>query len=185
MCTRALVIVAVAQVLGWVGVARGATYTVGKGSKVTFLAKITGGSFEAASEGLSGTVDLDVSTGKLGSATVSVSAASFETGVSLRDRHMRDKYLEAKKHPSIRFEVGPIPVATTPGTTVPVKGTFIIKGKKKEMTVQAKVEAGPPQIVVSAKFPLTITDFGIEKPGFAVVEMDPTIEVTLKLVLTA
>src|SRR2546428_444304 len=90
--------------------ARAGSYKPAKGSEVTFVAKITASSFEAKSEALAGTVDFDAAGATVHSAAITVKADSFETGVGMRDGHMRDKYLEASKFPLIRLDLGEVKV---------------------------------------------------------------------------
>lgn len=166
--------------------ASAADYKAVPGCEVEFTAKITGSSFVATSTALGGTLSYDAATGTLEKATLIVKADSFATGMDMRDSHMKEKYLEAEKFPEIRLEVPKQPLAAAVGKTVPIKGEFVIKGIRRPVTLQVKLEkldAG--SLVASCEFPLDITAYGIPQPKFAVVKMDTVIAATVKLVLAA
>lgn len=97
------------------------------GSEVSFLAKITGGSFTAKTEEVSGTMGFD-NEKKLLSATISVRSNSFRSGIGMRDTHMREKYLQASSFAEIEFTSDPQEVALKEGTTSRIKGNLTING---------------------------------------------------------
>ncbi len=164
--------------------AHAATYQVGKDSAVSFLAKITASSFVARSKALSGTVDYDEASGTVKAATIRVKADSFDTGMSLRNDHMRDKYLEAKKFPDIVFTLENGKVTATPGSESTLTGAFVIKGVKKPTTVKLEVkENAGGKLAASSAFKLDITEYGIPQPKFTMVKMETIIDVSLELVL--
>lgn len=166
-------------------VSRAANLQVAKDTEVSFLAKITASSFVAKSTAVSGVVDYDASASAIKSATIKVKTDSFDTGMSLRNSHMRDKYLEAQKFPEIVFQVENAKVAAAAGSEGALEGFFTIKGVKKAAKIPVKVaENSGAKLVVTSSFPLNITDYGIPQPGFTMVKMETVINVTLKLVLT-
>jgi polyisoprenoid-binding protein YceI len=174
--------VLIAAVLAlWAGSAHARSYNVAHSSEVSFTAKITGGSFVAKSQAVSGTVDYDDATSTIKAATIIVKADSFESGMTTRDEHMRDKYLEAKQHPEIRLEVKSAKVALTPGAETDVDGTLVIKGNRRAVKLKVTIASTSPQIGITSKFPVNITDYGIAQPKFAVVKMETTVEVAVKI----
>lgn len=164
--------------------ARADQYSVADDSSIEFLAKITAGSFTATSEKVSGNVSQDAASSSLSGGELRVVSASFETGMSMRDSHMRDKYLEAKKFPSIKLVITGGSIAVKAGAKGTLEGRFVVKGKEKAVKLPVTVkEASGGTLVVSSKFKLDIRDYGIAQPSFAVVKMEPVIDVTVKLVL--
>jgi polyisoprenoid-binding protein YceI len=152
------------------------------GSEVTFNAKITGSSFVARTEAVSGTVDYDEAAGLVKTATLVVKADSFRTGMDTRDEHTRDRYLEAARFPEVKFELKDAKVSSRPGSEATVTGTMTIKGVKKSVQVKLAIAGAASAPLVTATFPLNVTEFGIPQPKFAVVKMDPVIQVTAKIV---
>lgn len=105
---------------------------------------------------------------KLKSANFKMKLDKLETGIELRNKHLRDNYLHVDKHPyatltvkslenladSLKKRSGDtssfLPELTLHGVTKPIKGgTYKIEGKK-----------------VFAEFRLELLDFGIERPMF-------------------
>lgn len=176
---------AVALALACGGTAWAKPFRVTTGSEVSFGAKITGSSFVARTEAVSGTADYDEAAGVVKTARLAVKADSFQTGMDTRDEHTRDKYLEAGKFPEVVFEVKDAKLVLKPGTQAAVTGTMIVKGVKRPISAQLTIGGSPSAPLVTATFPLNVTDFGIPQPKFAVVKMDSIIQVTAKLVFKA
>jgi polyisoprenoid-binding protein YceI len=159
-------------------------YDVSKGSSARFTAKITGGSFVGTTEKMKGTVRYDEKGNKLEEAEFTVQVESIDTGMSLRNRHMREKYMDAAKFPEIRFRSGK-GISILSGKEQPIGGYVTIKGVEKPVTALVTLENGPAAdpLRVKGKFNVNILDFGIEQPSMAVVKMDPAVDVTVELVL--
>lgn len=166
------------------GDVRAATYEIGKGSQVSFVAKITASSFVAKSTEVSGTVEVDEGSGVVKSATVRVKADSLSTGMSMRDEHMNDNYLHTATYPHLIFEVAEGTSAIALDKMSVLEGFFTIRGQRKAAKVKVKVqEMNGGEIVLISKFKINITDFGIAQPKFMVVKMETVVQVSLKLVL--
>jgi len=158
-------------------------YKVTPKSNVSFLARITAGSFVGESKSLSGTVHFDEKTSLL-NGKIEIIADSFDTGMSSRDRHMREKYLETERFPKILFIVKDQKASNQSGAENLIEGNVVIKGVEKENKIKIKVDScSSERCDISSKFNLNILDYSIPQPRFAVVKMDPTIDVTLKLSL--
>lgn len=165
-------------------VARADDYVVVKGSNVEFLAKITASSFVAKSEDVSGKVTHDGASSAITGGELRVGAGSFKTGMSMRDTHMREKYLEAEKFPQIKLMLDGSPIAAKAGTKATITGRFVIKGKQRAVKIPVQISQGKDgALVAEGKFKLDITQYGIAQPSFAVVKMEPVVDVTVHLVL--
>ncbi len=157
---------------------------VAKGSEVSFVARITGSSFVAHSDALSGAVEYDAAARLLRHADLVVKADTITSGMGVRDDHMRDKYLEASRFPEIRFAAHEARLEPRAGAKGVVDGVFTIKGTQHPAKVEVTVDSvDGERMVVSAQFKLNVTDFGIPQPTFTVVKMDPVIDVTVKMVV--
>lgn len=154
------------------------------GSRVSFDARITGGSFAATTQALAGVVLLDETGEVLEAATIRARADAFDSGLRLRDSHMRDKYLQAAEHPEIVLEVAKQPVAARAGAQTALDAVLSVKGVKKAVKVPVRVEKDEGgRLTVTSEFPLDVREFGIPQPAFAVVKMEPVIQVKVALVL--
>ena len=173
-------------ILGWLVPAFGsaATYDVAKGSELTFVAKITGSSFKGETQAITGSVELDDAGTKVVSASISIKADSFKTGMDLRDSHMNKKYIQVKQFPQMIFTMKDGAVSTAPGASSKLVGSLQFHGVENKFEVAAVVKSqSATEIVVTSKFGLDITDFKIPQPKFMVVKMNTDLQLELTLVL--
>jgi polyisoprenoid-binding protein YceI len=120
-------------------------------------------------------------TGPAGTLTVSdhcvsgflaVDLASLETGIGLRDRHLKEEYLQVDRYPEARLtfshlDVGAVPEGPTFGAVaVPFEGTLRLHGVEKPVTGQAKVSRNDARLTVSAQFSIRLGDFGVGVPKY-------------------
>ncbi len=128
-----------------------------KGSLKVLVNLSPAGSFEIKSSKVKGSVkkqgDAYVTSG------LSVRVKSFDTGLELRDNHLKDK-LEAKKHKKIEI---------LKGTAKGGKGVAIIQVKNIQKKVSFSYSVKGNRMMV--KFPLNLKDFkfsGIKYAGIGV-----------------
>lgn len=153
-------------------------FVVGKSSKVTFVAKITAGSFTTESKDVTGFIVMDDSGKKIISAEITVPVKSLESGMSIRNDHMQNKYLEAEKFPNIVFSFSDSKTDFQSNTISKIPGEFKIRDVKKPVVIEALIKSSSPQeMEISSDFPLDITNYGIAQPKFAVVKMDTVVQV--------
>lgn len=113
--------------------------------------------------------------------TLIVPLAEVKTGIALRDRHMREKYLEVAKYPDVRLAV---PLASLPapaeGATVKgeLKGLLSLHGKQQEIVFKYQASCGA-QSLCTAKggFTINVKDYGIVVPSYLGVTLKPDIDV--------
>ena len=177
-------LVGLASLVGGASLGNAATYEVVEGSEVQFVAKITGSSFRAESSEIFGRVELDESGTRLVSASFRVKADSLDTGVSLRNQHMNENYLEVQEFPWITFEASDLPVASGGGESSEVVGHWLLHGVRREATLKLVVKKrSETELVLGTAFVLNILDYGIKQPRFTVVKMKPVVKVKVSLVL--
>jgi polyisoprenoid-binding protein YceI len=132
------------------------------------------------------TSDLTVSEAS-GKVKVQVALGDLSTGIDLRDRHMRDNYLEVAKYPNATVEVErnklkfPSKQASGGGE---VPGAMTIHGVTKPVKVSYAARLRGDKIAVDGQTKIDMRDFGIEVPSYLGVGVDPhvTINVTFKVV---
>jgi polyisoprenoid-binding protein YceI len=158
-------------------------YRVSNG-EVTVVCPLTvGGSFEAKTSKVTGNVaSAQAQPGTMGGA-VKVDLQTLETGIGLRDRHMRDKYLEVQKGPEYA-------VASIEGITLEKKegktafnGTLLLHGQRKPIAGTAELKEQGGHIRVQAQFPLSVSQFAIPTPTYLGVGVKDEIQV--KVTMTA
>lgn len=99
-----------------------------------------------------------------------VNLASLDTGIPLRNQHMRDSYLETGKYPKATFKVTQLtpmfkgPVKPGQVLVFKAKGPFTLHGKTIEKTIPVSVINGAKQVRIQSHFPVSLTEFGIPRP---------------------
>lgn len=150
--------------------------------KVTFLSESKFNTFSGTSEQLQGIIDLDKNL-----VDFYVDLNTLKTGIGLRDRHMRDNYLETKKFPYAEFtgSLAEIPALAPDKTvTVQVNGTFKIHGVAQPRTFTGTLlqnRAG--DLLLEANFEVKLVDFKISVPNVLTYELANNLSVTVTTTL--
>jgi polyisoprenoid-binding protein YceI len=93
--------------------------------------------------------------------TLTVAAASIDTGISKRDDHLRSKdFFDAAKYPDISFTVTAATPPADGGDTV-FSGTLTVRDQTRPVTVNGKVSAVGDEIAVDAELPVNRADHGL------------------------
>lgn len=157
------------------------TYRVSKGEVVIVCPLTVGGSFEAKTEALSG--EVTPRPGDAGLGSLQVNLETLETGIGLRDRHMREKYLEVQKGPEYATAtLEDIRVERLNGKTT-IKGMLRLHGERREVTGEADIRQENGGVRVEAQFPVRVSEFEIPKPTYLGVGVSD--EILVKVSLTA
>ena len=88
---------------------------------------------------------------------------TLKTGISLRDRHMRDNYLEVAKAPG--FETATlegIQIEKLDGKTT-FNGTLVLHGERRPIPGAATLARQGAGYNVEAEFPVRVSEFNIPK----------------------
>lgn len=171
--------------------ARGADYvlTPGAGSTVSFESKAPLESFGGETRGVTGRIsaDLDELAGEI-VVTVEVDLASLDTGIGLRNRHLRENHLETDRYPRATFRgariVEAAPAALAPGGAcdVVVEGELDLHGVVKPLTCHARLELSRDGVLtIAADFPVRLSDHAIARPGFLTMKLADEQRVRLRL----
>jgi polyisoprenoid-binding protein YceI len=110
---------------------------------------------------------------------ISVPLATLKTGIDLRDRHMREKYLEVDKFPNAVLEVlwSVIHLPTDGQTsTQTVPGKMTLHGKTRDVSVTYTLKRVGEAFEASGTLPLNLKDFDIILPNYLGVTVKPDIE---------
>ncbi len=151
------------------------------GARASFRARSTTGAFSGTTRDLRMRDD--------GTRLVfTAKVADVDTGIRLRNRHLRERYVDARRHPQVELVVSReairLPEAGRPaeGTAT---GTFRLRGVAREVTIRYRLTPIPEGYRVRASFRFDVRDFGIRTPRFLIARVDPrmradaTFEVTL------
>src|SRR5262249_3874134 len=106
------------------------------------------------------------------SGSLAVDLNSLETGIGLRDRHLKEEYLQVDRFPQARLTFSRLDVACVPESaafgpvTVPFEGTLLLHGVERPVSGQARVSRHDDRVSVGAQFSIKLGDFGVEIPKY-------------------
>jgi len=99
---------------------------------------------------------------------------SLDTGIGLRNRHMRENYLETNKYPLTHFK-GQLTSATQSSNNsyqVTAQGVMFIHGVENEITVEGTMIPVEDGFRIQTEFITTLTDYNIEVPQLMFFKID-------------
>ena len=122
-----------------------------------------------------------------GAVKIIVPLANLKTGIDLRDKHMREKYLEVQKHPDAVLEV-PWSAITLPeegkSLSGKAKGKMTLHGKTKDVTFSYTVKRTGATYAATGSVPLNIKEFDINIPSYLGVTVKPDIDTNVAFSFT-
>ena len=114
---------------------------------------------------------------------VSVKIDGLATGIDLRDRHMKEKYLESGKYPFATLEVDKSKLHFPEGSAVSgtTDGKLTLHGVSKVVKVSYKADGDRNQAKIDGSMHINMKDFKIEVPSYLGVTVKPNVDVEVKL----
>ncbi len=130
-----------------------------------------GGAFEAKSPALSGTLAAGSGRPLAVTGEVALDLASVDTGIALRNEHLRDKYLQVSKGAGFDKAVLSSIVVTEAADASfagksPFTGMLLLHGVSHPVSGTAEFRRVPQGTRVDATFPLVLTDHAVEPPQY-------------------
>jgi len=107
---------------------------------------------------------------------------SIDTGIGLRNRHMRENYLHTDKYPYTHYKGKITSSQKLDDSTFAVvtAGTIFIHGVEKPLSVQGTVKRTGENIYrINTNFQVKLSDFNIEIPSIMFYKIDETMELKL------
>ncbi len=145
--------------------------------------------FTGKTTSISGSIDFDPKK-RMGKGSITIKAADVDTGIPLRNDHMRDaQWLNTAKFPNITFTTTSVKAAANDSYTV--RGNFTMKGVTKAVTAtvrlrfRAKGEATAKAgfdgdvVQITTSFNVNLSDYGIKIPQQAVGKVSNTVKISL------
>ena len=111
-----------------------------------------------------------------------VDLASIDTGIGLRNRHMRENYLETEKFPFAAFK-GKIDQAVAAGETafdIKTSGMFTLHGIDREIQISGKISKTKDGYMATSTFEIKLEDYKIERPQLMLLKIGETIQLNVK-----
>ena len=172
--------------------AQSRTYEIRKDPKnlVEFHAEDTYDAFDGKTNNVTGTIVADPAKPDGSKVEVTIDLASLDTGISLRNHEMRERYLQTPRFPTATFKSvsvdGPDAIAPNQPADIKIVGDFTLHGITKRMTLPARVVLLPDnRIHTISQFNVHMPDFDIHVPKNILVTVDDMIPVRLDLYAVA
>jgi polyisoprenoid-binding protein YceI len=138
--------------------------------------------FEGVSNKLQGLLDFDENL-----VDFYIDLETLDTGIELRNKHMRDSYLETASYPFAEF-TGTflrMPDVEAQGPqSVTVTGEFNMHGVSRDITVDGELDfSDPNEIQLVASWKVLLSDYDIEIPKAVFYELDNEQEIVINATL--
>jgi polyisoprenoid-binding protein YceI len=149
-----------------------------------------GGGFEVRTSDLVGTLVLAGARPMALGGDLVVDLKTLETGIGLRNTHLRDSYLEVGKGEGFQkavlsnLKLGDVDPATFQGRAA-FTGDLALHGTKVAVKGEAEIRREGSSLRVNATFPVRISEYGIAKPQYLGVGVRDEVQVKVTLVLNA
>jgi polyisoprenoid-binding protein YceI len=148
-----------------------------------------GGSFNAKTTALSGLVRPGASGSPALEGTFAVDLQTLDTGIGLRNEHLRKNYLEVDKGSGYdQAVVSEIELKGLNPSAPEGKGTFTgsltLHGVKKAVAGSVDVRPAGGGLRVKASFPVSLSDYGIPEPRYLGIGVRNTVQVEVAFAVT-
>jgi hypothetical protein len=154
-------------------------YRVDKAEVVIVCPLTVGGSFEAKTTAMSGEIGARAGDPIIGA--IQVNLQTLDTGIGLRNRHMRENYLEVQKGPEYATAtLEDIRLERLDGKTT-IKAMLRLHGQRREVQGTAEIRHENGRVRVLAQFPVKVTEFLIPKPSYLGVGVREEIQVKVSM----
>lgn len=110
-----------------------------------------------------------------------VNLDALDTGIGLRNRHMKENYLETFRYPYAQFngKVVNEEKVSDIKSKVTVEGEMFIHGVAKKINLQGTVEKNKPLYRIQTEFTIKLSDFKIEVPSLMFMRISEDIKLVL------
>lgn len=134
--------------------------------KVSFLAVGHPSAIKIRGEGSGAEGKLTETDGQL-NGTLKFNLTTLKTGIDLRDKHVKEKYLEVSEYPDAQLTLNNLPAPKKIGVSdVPFEGTLSLRGVERPVKGTYSTESQGDEVKTVAKFPVEITEYKIETPSY-------------------
>jgi polyisoprenoid-binding protein YceI len=130
----------------------------------------------------SGEFALDPGSGAM-TGTVTVDAASGESGNKSRDKTMTNKQMKAQTYPTVTFAPAKFSgrVKDAGDSTGEVEGNFTLIGQAHPITVPVAVHMEGDHFTATGSFVVPFLSWGVKDPSFMFMKVDKEVKIELKL----
>jgi polyisoprenoid-binding protein YceI len=163
-------------------VATASTWRVGRGDVRVICPMTIGGSFAAKTTAISGSVTANAIGSPVFDGSLAVDLRTLDTGIGLRNEHLRENYLEVGKGPGFdtatlsKIEVKGFSPDAPEGKGV-FTGALTLHGVTNTVTGAVDVRQEATGLRVKASFPVNLAEYSIAKPRYLGIGVKDTVEV--------
>lgn len=165
------------------------TWRVGQGDVHVTCPTTVSGSFDAKTTALSGSVTPSASGSPKFDGSLAVDLRTLDTGIGLRNEHLRENYLEVDK--GAGFDTATLSEIDLKGFSPDApegKGSFAglltVHGATKTVTGAVDVRRVGAGLRVTASFPVNLPDYSIRKPRYLGVGVKDIVQVEVAFSVT-
>jgi polyisoprenoid-binding protein YceI len=162
-------------------------WRIARGDVRVYCPMTVGGGFEAETRALTGELSLPAPQTAAFAGAVAVDLRTLDTGIALRDEHLRDEYLQVEHGPEFRravlsdISLGDVDPPSFEGRTV-FTGTLQLHAVKHTIGGTARVRRDGAEVHLDASFSVILSDYGIPKPRYLGIGVEDQVEVKVDLV---
>ena len=165
------------------------TWRLEKGEVKILVPLKPGGAFAATTNALTGTLTLEGAKPARLVGDVSVDLSTIDTGIGLRNQHLRENYLEVAKGEGYdKAVLSEIQLAEASGEsfdgTTPFTGTLLLHGVKRPVAGTAEIHSEGLSRRVRAEFPVELTEWAVKTPSYLGVGVGNRLLVKVNLTAT-
>lgn len=178
--------------IAWTSVATATPYEIRPDDErnlVKFESKAPMESFEGKTRSVAGTITIDPQNPADGfRLEVRVDLATLDTGISLRNRHMRENHLETDEFPVATFrseaivEGGDVALEAAATRTILVEGILDLHGVARSVRIPIDLTVADDELTIESRFPVALADHDISRPGFLMMKLGETQTVVVHVV---
>jgi polyisoprenoid-binding protein YceI len=121
--------------------------------------------------------------GKEVTGSLSFDLNSLDTGIGLRNRHMKEKYLQTDKYPAAQFTITKMMLPSDwkldgfKADQVPVEGKLTLHGQTQPVKGTADIRSNSGTAFGHVKFTTSIPDYKIDTPNYMGIKVADSVDV--------
>lgn len=154
---------------------------VGKNGKAVFISDAQLLEFKGTSTQLAGLINLNKNL-----VDFYLDLNTIDTGIELRNKHMRNRYLETDDHPFAEF-TGKLISSLNPQRfkkqQAKVQGTFKLHGVERKMTLTGTITPTKEGLQVNASWNILLETFDIERPSIVFYKLANKQKINISILL--
>jgi polyisoprenoid-binding protein YceI len=156
------------------------------GGSVSFLAVGRPSAIKIRGNGSAPQGDIHVA-GKDITGELTFALDSLNTGIDLRDHHMKEKYLQTDKNPTAKFKItkltlpAPFSESSFKADNIPVEGELTLHGVTQPAKGTATIACNSGNATGHVEFSTNISDYKIEIPNYMGIKVADHVDIQVDL----